>query len=95
MTLAPSQKILVGNRRYVATLVREIFTRVSGPIPNLEALINQWILYRDAQYGLGCNPYSSYSGKDCGGDIANASLPAKLMPTRFASPSVCSFVKTP
>lgn len=73
----PTQKVQVVNRDYVATLMREIFTRSSGPVPNLEALLNQWIINRGAQYGLGCNPYSSYSGRDCGGDIFNSNLPMK------------------
>ncbi len=70
----PTQKIQIGNRDYVAALLREVFTRSSGPIPNLEGLLNQWIINRGAQYGLGCNPYSSYSARDCGGDVANANL---------------------
>lgn len=74
----PTQKLQVVNRDYVATLMREIFTTSSGPVPNLEALLNQWVVNRGAQYGLGCNPYDSYSGRDCGGDISNANLPIKV-----------------
>ncbi|WP_374074008.1 hypothetical protein [Bdellovibrio bacteriovorus] len=70
----PTQKIQVGNREYVASLMREVFTNPARPVPNLEALINQWIVNRGPQYGLGCNPYSSYSGRDCGGDISNSNL---------------------
>lgn len=73
--LLPTQKTLVVNREYVADLMREIFTSSATPVPNLEALINQWIINRGAQYGLGCNPYGSYSGRDCGGDISNSNLP--------------------
>ncbi|WII73697.1 hypothetical protein QJS83_07390 [Bdellovibrio sp. 22V] len=70
----PTQKVQVVNREYVASLMREIFTTSAGPVPNLEGLLNQWIITRGAQYGLACNPYSSYTGRDCGGDIANANL---------------------
>ena len=70
---APSQKLLVYNRTYVASLVREVFSS-STAFPHLEVLINQWILKRGGQYGQGCDPYSSYSGQDCGGSIANANL---------------------
>lgn len=73
----PSQKVQVVNREYVAELMREIFTTSNGPVPNLEALLNQWVINRGAQFGLGCNPYSSYSGRDCGGDISNANLPVQ------------------
>lgn len=73
----PVQKIQVVNKEYVASLMREIFTTTAGPVPNLEGLIHQWIMTRGAQYGLGCNPYSSYTGRDCGGDISNSNLPAK------------------
>lgn len=73
----PTQKVQVVNREYVASLMREVFTRSSGPVPNLESLLEQWIIKRGAQYGLGCNPYSTYSGRDCGGDISNANLPIK------------------
>lgn len=70
----PTQRIQVVNKQYVAELMREVFTTSSGPVPNLEALIKQWIITRGAQYGLGCDPYGSYSGRDCGGDISNANL---------------------
>jgi hypothetical protein len=43
-------------------------------VPNLEVLLNQWILNRGGQYGQGCDPYGSYSGRDCGGSITNANL---------------------
>lgn len=71
--VAPSQKVLVHNRTYVASLVREIFGS-AYPFPHLEVLINQWILNRGAQYGQGCDPYGSYSGRDCGGSISGANL---------------------
>ena len=71
--VAPSQKLLVYNRTYVATLLREVFTG-SNPVPNLEALLNQWILNRGGQFGQGCDPYGSYSGRDCGSSITNANL---------------------
>lgn len=74
----PTQKVQVVNREYAATLLREIFTRSSGPVPNLESLLEQWIIKRGAQYGLACNPYSTYSGRDCGGDISNSNLPIKV-----------------
>ncbi|MGZ3770624.1 MAG: hypothetical protein ACXVCP_11595 [Bdellovibrio sp.] len=74
----PTQKVQVVNRQFVAQMMREIFTSSTGPVTNLENLIQQWIFTRGAQYGEGCNPYSSYSGADCGGDISNANLPAKV-----------------
>lgn len=73
----PTQKVQVVNRQYVAQIMREIFTASTGPVANLENLIQQWIFTRGAQYGEGCNPYSSYSGVDCGGDISNSNLPSK------------------
>lgn len=73
----PTQKVQVVNREYVAALMREIFTTSTGPIANLEDLIDLWIMNRGAQYGLACNPYNTYSGRDCGGDISNANLPIK------------------
>jgi hypothetical protein len=71
----PTQKTLASNRMYVASLMREIFTSTATPVPNLEGLLNQWIYFRGGPYGLACNPYSSYTGSDCGGDISNSNLP--------------------
>ncbi|MNK99677.1 hypothetical protein D3C87_1200860 [compost metagenome] len=71
--VAPSQKLLVYNRTYVASLLREVFTG-SNPVPNLEPLLNQWILSRGGQFGQGCDPYGTYSGRDCGSSITNANL---------------------
>jgi hypothetical protein len=71
----PSQKILVVDKFYVGALMRDLFTSAATPVPNLEYLIQQWVVTRPAQYGASCNPYDSYSGRDCGGDIANSSLP--------------------
>lgn len=70
-----TQKMQVANRGYVAQLIREIFTSATYPHPSLEDLIDKWVGTRDAQFGLGCDPYSSYSGRDCGGDISAANLP--------------------
>src|SRR5207253_2602251 len=69
------QKMQIANRGYVAQLVREIFTSAAYPVPNLENLIQQWVGNRDAQYGLSCDPYSTATGRDCGGDISAANLP--------------------
>ena len=69
----PSQKLLVYNRTYVASLLREIFTS-PNPVPNLEPLLNQWIINRGGQFGQGCDPYSSYSSRDCGSSVTNANL---------------------
>lgn len=71
----PSQRVQVVNRTYVATLIREVFTSATTPVPNLEGLINQWVFFKGGQYGQGCDPYSSYSGYDCGGSIVNSNLP--------------------
>lgn len=74
----PTQKVHVANREYVASLLREVFTNPSTPVPDLEGLIDRWIINRGAQFGLGCNPYSTYSGRDCGGDVTNANLPTHV-----------------
>ncbi len=65
------QKVLVANKIYVATLMRDIFKRGSED-PGLEGLINQWIYNRPSQFGGSCSSYDSYSQVDCGGDISNA-----------------------
>lgn len=71
---APVQHILVQNKVWVASLMRDIFAR-SANDGTLENLINQWIMYRPAQYGGSCNVYDTYGGRDCGGDVTNANLP--------------------
>jgi len=70
-----TQKMQIANRGYVAQVLRGVFTSSTYPIGNLEALILQWVGGRDAQFGLGCDPYSTYTGRDCGGDISAANLP--------------------
>ncbi len=74
----PQQKIQVANREYTASLVREIFTDSNYPVTDLEPLVLEWIYNRSAQYGSACNPYSTYSGRDCGGDSSNANLPLRI-----------------
>ncbi|MGZ6479971.1 MAG: hypothetical protein ACXWQE_11755 [Bdellovibrionales bacterium] len=69
------QKMQVANRGYVAQLLRENFSSDMTPVPGLESLLLKWVGSRDAQFGLGCDPYSSYTGQDCGGDISAANLP--------------------
>ena len=73
-TSSPTQKLQFAHREYVATLMREIFTDASYPVTELEPLIFHWIYSRGAQFGSACNAYSTHSGRDCGGDIANANL---------------------
>lgn len=73
--VSSGQRVLAMNKTYVAELVREVFTSANYPVPALDALINQWILYRGAQYGVGCNPYDTYSTRDCGGGMSGANLP--------------------
>jgi len=68
------QKMQIANRGYVAQLLRENFTSVTTPVPGLESILLNWVGSRDAQFGLGCDPYSSYTGRDCG-DISAANLP--------------------
>lgn len=70
-----TQKMQIANRTYIAELFREIFTSNTSPVPELESLLQRWVVSRDSQYGLGCDPYSTYSGQDCGGDISAANLP--------------------
>ncbi len=70
----PTQHVLVANKVYVSALMRDIFARTDADI-ELENLINKWIMFRPAQFGGSCNPYDSYSARDCGGDISNANLP--------------------
>lgn len=70
----PKQRILVGNKDYVAQLMRENFTSTQAPVPGLEDLIFTWIYSKGAQYGQGCDPYSSWSARDCGGSVTNANL---------------------
>lgn len=70
----PKQKVLVGNKEYVAQLMREIFTSTTKPVPGLEDLIQAWIYTKGAQYGYGCDPYSTWSGRDCGGPITNSAV---------------------
>ncbi|MDG0815398.1 hypothetical protein [Bdellovibrio svalbardensis] len=74
----PTQRLQMVNKTYVATLLREVFYSTSTPVPNLEAIINQWVFFKGGQYGQGCDPYSSYSGYDCGGSIMNANLPYQM-----------------
>lgn len=69
----PKQRILVGNKVYVSTLMRNIFSRTAED-DYLEAIINQWIMNRPAQFGGSCSTYDSYSQRDCGGDVSNVNL---------------------
>ena len=69
----PKQRILVGNKVFVSTLLRNIFSRTAED-DYLEAIINQWIMYRPAQFGGACSTYDSYSQRDCGGDVSNVNL---------------------
>ncbi len=71
----PTQRLQMVNKTYVAALLREVFYSASTPVPNLEGIINQWVFYKGAQFGQGCDPYGSYGGQDCGGSIVNANLP--------------------
>ncbi len=69
----PKQRILVGNKVYVASLMRNIFSRTAED-DGLEGHINQWIMNRPAQFGGSCSTYDSYSQRDCGGDVSNVNL---------------------
>ena len=71
----PTQRVQVGNKIYVAQLMREIFTSTTNPVPRLEDLIDAWIFNRGGQYGFGCDPYGTHSGRDCGGEVTNSTLP--------------------
>lgn len=72
---APTQKHLVVNRDYVENLFRELFSLADGsPSPAVEDLLHKWVIPRGAQFGLGCDPNSSYTGRDCGGDLSGANF---------------------
>jgi hypothetical protein len=76
--LPPTQRVQLGNRIYVSTLLREVFASAVTPVPGLEGLLNKWVINRGAQFGGGCDPYSSYSGHDCGGASSNANLAYRI-----------------
>lgn len=74
-----TQKPIVGNRLYAASVLRDVFTNSSGALlPGLEAELNKWVLSRLPQFGGGCDLYSSYSGRDCGGDGSGVNVSPRV-----------------
>ncbi len=74
-----TQKPIIGNRLYVASVIRDVFTNQGGAVlPGLDAELNKWILNRLPQFGGGCDLYSSSSGRDCGGDGSGVNISPRV-----------------
>lgn len=74
-----TQKPVIANRLYAASVLRDIFTNSSGAVlPGLEAELNRWVLSRLPQFGGGCDLYSSASGRDCGGDGSGVNIAPRV-----------------
>jgi hypothetical protein len=73
-----SRHIQIVNKTYVGSIIMEVFTSTTFVVPNLVATVDQWVTNRGTQFGSPCDPYSSYSGKDCGGSITNSQTPANV-----------------
>lgn len=74
-----TQKPVIGNRLYAASVLRDVFTNSSGALlPGLDAELNKWVLSRLPQFGGGCDLYSSMSGRDCGGDGSGVNIAPRV-----------------
>ena len=74
-----TQKPVIGNRLYAASVLRDVFTSSAGAVlPGLEAELNKWVLSRLPQFGGGCDLYSSMSGRDCGGDGSGVNIAPRV-----------------
>lgn len=74
-----TQKPVIANRLYAASIIRDVFTNASGTqLPGLETEINKWVLSRLPQFGGGCDLYSSASGRDCGGDGSGVNIAPRV-----------------
>lgn len=74
-----TQKPIIGNRLYAASVLRDVFTNSSGAVlPGLEDQLNKWVLSRLPQFGGGCDLHSSYSGRDCGGDGSGVNIAPRV-----------------
>lgn len=74
-----TQKPVIGNRLYAASVIRDVFTNQSGAVlPGLDAELNKWVLSRLPQFGGGCDLYSSASGRDCGGDGSGVNIAPRV-----------------
>lgn len=74
-----TQKPIIANRLYAASVIRDVFTNSSGALlPGLEAELNKWVLSRLPQFGGGCDLYSSHSGRDCGGDGSGVNIAPRV-----------------
>ncbi|AZZ38146.1 hypothetical protein CIK05_15510 [Bdellovibrio sp. qaytius] len=74
-----TQKPVIGNRLYAASVIRDVFTNQAGAVlPGLDAELNKWVLSRLPQFGGGCDLYSSASGRDCGGDGSGVNVAPRV-----------------
>lgn len=74
-----TQKPVISNRLYAASVIRDVFTNSGGALlPGLETELNKWILSRLPQFGGGCDLYSSNSGRDCGGDGSGVNIAPRV-----------------
>lgn len=74
-----TQKPVIANRLYAASVIRDVFTNSSGAVlPGLENELNKWVLSRLPQFGGGCDLYSSHSGRDCGGDGSGVNIAPRV-----------------
>lgn len=74
-----TQKPVIANRLYAASVIRDVFTNAGGTVlPGLETQLNKWVLNRLPQFGGGCDLYSSASGRDCGGDGSGVNIAPRV-----------------
>lgn len=74
-----TQKPVIANRLYAASVIRDVFTNQAGAVlPGLDAELNKWVLSRLPQFGGGCDLYSSASGRDCGGDGSGVNIAPRV-----------------
>lgn len=74
-----TQKPVIANRLYAASIIRDVFTNSGGTVlPGLEEQLDKWVLSRLPQFGGGCDLYSSASGRDCGGDGSGVNIAPRV-----------------
>ncbi|KYG64681.1 hypothetical protein AZI86_10745 [Bdellovibrio bacteriovorus] len=54
-------------RSYVSQVLKEAFGSTVVTVTNLEVNLDNYINIKPGAFGVSCNPYSTYTGRDCGG----------------------------
>lgn len=93
---APNLKNFLVNREYVRALLLDVFTSANFPTGDIDgAYLRPWVLNKPGAFGGNCDLYSSESGNDCGGSVANTNLPLQTTGSTLRSIStvaVCEYL---